>query len=207
MIDPKRARASSRPLVGSRGCPSTTSTFRSATWTRAAPSTPLLWPRLATGSCTTRNPHSASAGATAVTTTSRSHFGEVTRRTSPAISRSPRRARLRSTHSTPRRWQREDGTTADQGNAHTAIPTMPPSSSTRRSQHRGRLPRPGRCGRRQRDLSGLARPRREPERPFIRRPIVHRLAVRDDDELERQVEQRTKRRNSSFFVPRRRPDA
>jgi hypothetical protein len=53
----------------------------------------------------------------------------------------------------------------------------------------------------------LAAPRRELERTLVRHAVVHRLAVRNDDVLEGELEQRTEGRQCPLFVPRRRPDA
>src|SRR5215216_6771408 len=53
----------------------------------------------------------------------------------------------------------------------------------------------------------LAAPRRQLERTLVGRAVVHRLAVRNDDVLEGELEQRTERRQRPLLVPWRRPDA
>src|SRR5947209_18031239 len=57
-----------------------------------------------------------------------------------------------------------------------------------------------------RRLSDLLRPGRQLERALEGGAIVHRLAVRDDHVLERQVEQRAEGLQRTLLV-RRRPDA
>ena len=53
----------------------------------------------------------------------------------------------------------------------------------------------------------LVHPGRQLEGPFVRGAVVHRLAVRDDHVLERELEQRPQRRKHSLLVPRRSPNA
>jgi len=49
--------------------------------------------------------------------------------------------------------------------------------------------------------------RRQLECPLEGVSIVDRLSMRDDHMLERELEQRSQRRQNSFFMPRGRPDA
>src|SRR3954454_22622407 len=53
--------------------------------------------------------------------------------------------------------------------------------------------------------TALAAPRLELQRTLERRAVVHRLAVRDDHALERELEQLPERGQRARLVPRRRP--